>query len=110
MVGHAGRRAVAPNIKEEQAMMAHSYFRPEASATCLSHEAGAKVRAWISRSLGFFRAGVAKVDRAHALRCELASLPENTLRDTGITPEDASGIAGWQPALPFFMQNSFGRH
>lgn len=59
----------------------------------------------ITRAL---RASVAQVDRAHSSRCELACLPDDIQRDTGLTPEEATGIRTFQPALPFFMQSGFG--
>ena len=64
---------------------------------------------WLARWLRILRASVGRVDKAHARRCELASLPQDVLRDTGLPPEDATGIASYQPDLPFFMQNGFGR-
>ena len=66
-------------------------------------------RTWINRWLGLLHASVERVGTAQALRCKLASLPPDTLRDTGLTPQDVSGISAWQPDLPFFMQNGFGR-
>jgi uncharacterized protein YjiS (DUF1127 family) len=55
------------------------------------------------------RASVARVNEAHEKRCDLASMPCDLASDTGLSPEDATGIASHQPDLPFFMQSGFGR-
>ena len=86
----------------------YSVSEPSEAASSLDH--GALMRSWFSRWLRALRASVAKVNKAHAKRCELASLPQNVMSDTGLSPEDATGIASHQPDLPFFMQSSFGRH
>lgn len=45
-----------------------------------------------------------KVEAAHTARCERATYAAEEFQDTGIDPSDATGIASWQPDLPFFMQ------
>lgn len=55
------------------------------------------------------RAGLHKAEVAHTSRCTLASFSAEHLQDTGIDPSDATGIASWQPDLPYFMQTGFGR-
>ena len=67
------------------------------------------MRWWVSRWLRPLQASVVRVNKAHARRCELTSLPQDVLSDTGLSPEDATGIASYQPDLPFFMQDGFGR-
>ncbi len=55
------------------------------------------------------RAALQKVEVAHTSRCTLASVAGPDCHDTGIDPSDATGVASWQPDLPFFMQHGFGR-
>ena len=88
--------------------MSKPYSLSEPSEGASDLDQSALMRSWFSRWLRALRASVAGVDKAHARRCELASLPQNVLSDTGLSPEDASGIARHQPDLPFFMQNGFG--
>jgi uncharacterized protein YjiS (DUF1127 family) len=52
----------------------------------------------------------ASVEAAMAGQARLASLAPETLRDIGLSPEDLTGAPSHDPALPFFMQASFGRH
>ena len=91
-------------------MMSKPYSLSEASDVTSGLDQGALMRSWFSRWLQPLQASVARVDKAHALRCELASLPQNVMSDTGLSPEDATGIVRHQPDLPFFMQSGFGRH
>jgi hypothetical protein len=65
--------------------------------------------AWIAKILKATRTSLHKVEVAHALRCDLASFSAEEFQDTGIDPSDATGIASWQPDLPFFMQGGCGR-
>lgn len=46
--------------------------------------------------------------RAHERRRACEALGANTMRDTGMDPETASGIKAYQADLPFFMQSGFG--
>jgi hypothetical protein len=64
---------------------------------------------WVAAVVGVTRASVDKIDAAHALRCHRASFLVEGNQDTGIDPSDATGIAAWQPDLPFFMQSGFGQ-
>ena len=64
---------------------------------------------WIATVLGATGASLRKVEEAHALRCNLATFSAEEFQDTGIDASDATGIASWQPDLPFFMQSGFGR-
>ncbi len=64
---------------------------------------------WIAAVLTATRASPHRVEDAHALRCSLASYSAEDFHDTSIDASDAMGIASWQPALPFFMQNGFDR-
>ena len=91
-------------------MMSKPYFVSETSLAKSHRDPGAIAQPWIARWLRVLRASVARVDKAHAQRCELVSLPQDVLRDTGLSPEDATGIVSHQPDLPFFMQDGFGRH
>ena len=90
-------------------MMSKPYFLTETSRATSDRDPGALMRSWFSRWLRPLRASVARVDKAYARRCALASVPQDLLRDTGLCPEDAIGIARHQPDLPFFMQDGFGR-
>ncbi len=47
--------------------------------------------------------------RAHDRRRACEAVGADTTRDTGITPETATGTQNWQADLPFFMQSGFGR-
>ena len=95
---------------KEIVMMSKPYSRSKASEIGSGLDLGALIRSWFSRWLQPLRASIAGVDKAHSRRCELASLPQNVASDTGLSPEDATGIASHQPDLPFFMQSGFGRH
>ena len=90
-------------------MMSKPYFVSDTSRAKSLRDPGAIAQPWLARWLRILRASVVRVDKAHARCCELASLPQDVLRDTGMFPEDATGIASHQPDLPFFMQNGFGR-
>lgn len=47
--------------------------------------------------------------RAHD-RCRASeAVGGDTMRDTGVVPDTASGIQTWQADLPFFMQSRFGK-
>lgn len=48
-----------------------------------------------------------KIEKAHALRAELASFDVHTCRDIGLSAPDATGISSYQADLPFFMQSGF---
>ena len=91
-------------------MMSKPYFVSETSLTKSLRDLGAIAQPWIARWLRVLWASVARVDKAHARRRELASLSQDVLKDTGLSPEDATGIASHQADLPFFMQDGFGRH
>lgn len=64
----------------------------------------------VAAVLGATRSYLNKIDVEHASRCNRASFSAEEFQDTGIDPSDATGIASWQPALPFFMQSGFGRN
>lgn len=83
-------------------MMSKPYSLPETSIGTSDHDPRTLAQRWLARWLCRLQGSVAKLEQAHALRCELASLPPNVLSDTGSSPEDASGIASHQPDLPFF--------
>ena len=89
--------------------MSKPYFVSETSLGTFDHDQGAITQSRLARWLRLMLASVARVDKAQARRCALASLPQDILSDTGLSPEDATGIASHQPDLPFFMQNGFGR-
>ena len=48
-------------------------------------------------------------ERAHELRRAVEAVGVETMRDTGMDPETASGVQVWQADLPFFMQSGFGK-
>lgn len=100
---------MAGTVLKEIVMMSKPYALSEPSGIASGLDQVALMRSWFSRWLRPLRASVARVDKAHARRCELASLPQDLLSDTGLSPEDATGIASNQPDLPFFMQDGFGR-
>jgi hypothetical protein len=64
---------------------------------------------WVAAVLRGTRACLHQAEFANASRCNLASFSAEEFQDTGIDPSDATGIASWQPDLPFFMQSGFGR-
>lgn len=90
-------------------MMSKPYFVSETSRTTSGLHPGAMAQPWIARWLRILRASVTRVDEAHFRRCQLAILPQDLSQDTGLSPDEATGIARHQPDLPFFMQNGFGR-
>ena len=47
--------------------------------------------------------------RAHDRRRASEAVGANTMRDTAMDPETASGHQAWQADLPFFMQSGFGK-
>lgn len=51
----------------------------------------------------------ARQDAALAGQASRSALQPETLRDSGLSPEDLSGAPSHDPALPFFMQAHFGR-
>jgi hypothetical protein len=52
----------------------------------------------------------ARLQEARAGQARLTFLAPETSSDTGLSPEDLTGAPSYDPALPFFMQASFGRH
>jgi hypothetical protein len=58
---------------------------------------------------GAVRTFLHRAELAHVSRCNLASVSAMVVRDSGLDPSDATGIAAWQPDLPFFMQSGFGQ-
>ena len=90
-------------------MMSKPYFASGTSRGTSERDPGAVTQSWLARWLRVLWASVARVDKAHSRRRELASLPQHLLSDTGLSPEDATGIASHQADLPFFMQDGFGR-
>ncbi len=90
-------------------MMTKPYFLSETSLGTSDRDPVVISQPLIARWLRLLRASVARVENAQARRCELASLPQDLLRDTGMSAQDATGIARQQPDLPFFMQDGFGR-
>lgn len=42
-------------------------------------------------------------------RARLSALPTDATEDTGFDPGDLSGVASFDPDLPFFLQSGFGR-
>jgi hypothetical protein len=67
----------------------------------------------IRRPLGAGLQGVLSrlgvTSRAHGRRRSAEAIGPETMRDTGLPPETASGIPAWQADLPFFMQSGFGK-
>ena len=51
-----------------------------------------------------------RVGTEMARQARLAALQSETLRDTGLTPDDLTDAPSHDPALPFVLQASFGRH
>lgn len=46
---------------------------------------------------------------AHERRRASETVGADTMRDTGVDPQTASGIRAYQAELPFFMQSGFGK-
>lgn len=63
----------------------------------------------LAAGFGATRKSLNAVDKAHASRRSLATFTAEEFEDTGVDPSDATGIASWQPDLPFFMQSGFGQ-
>lgn len=51
----------------------------------------------------------ARVEAAMTGQRRLAELRPETLRDTGLSADDLTGVATHDPDLPFFLQSGFGR-
>ena len=64
---------------------------------------------WIAAVPYAARTILHSVEVAHDSRCHLESVSAKVVRDSGLDPSDATGIAAWQPDLPFFMQSGFGQ-
>lgn len=47
--------------------------------------------------------------RAHERRRMFEAAGEDVMRDTRLPPDTATGLSGWDPDLPFFMQRGSGR-
>jgi hypothetical protein len=54
------------------------------------------------------RRHVGRTAAAMAGQARIASLRPETLRDTGLAPDDLADAPSHDPALPFFMQANFG--
>lgn len=67
------------------------------------------ITTWNAALSGAARTFLHRAELAHASRCKLASVSAKVVQDTGLDPSDATGIAPWQPDLPFFMQSGFGQ-
>lgn len=59
----------------------------------------------ISRLRRFF----GETETAMAAQARLTAITDETQRDTWLSPEDLTGAASYDPALPFFLQSGFGR-
>ncbi len=68
-----------------------------------------RLRARIAAALEAGGRSVLNVEAAHTARCDRAIFAAAENQDTGIDASDATGIASWQPDLPFFMQGGCGR-
>jgi hypothetical protein len=73
------------------------------------HDTFARVRPSLHATVQTFRIWLGAAARAHERRCACEALGADTMRDTGLPPEVASGMQAWQPDLPFFMQSGFGK-
>lgn len=66
----------------------------------------ARVRGLFTR----LRRQFARFEAAMAGQARRAALAPETLRDTGLSPDDLTGAPSHEPALPFFLQAGFGRY
>jgi hypothetical protein len=92
--------------------MLRSSQSKETAMTQIAQASLMDVAAPSSRAPGLItrlRRHFASVEAAMAGQARLASLAPETLRDIGFSPEDLTGAPSHDPALPFFMQASFGR-
>ena len=55
------------------------------------------------------QAQFSRVKNAHALQAQFSSLPDEVLADLGMSAEEILQARPHSEALPFFMQNSFGK-
>lgn len=62
-----------------------------------------------SRWAHALRSRIGAAVRAHERRRMFESVGEDVMRDTRVPPDTATGLSGWEPDLPFFMQSGFGR-
>lgn len=72
---------------------------------------GPDVNPWLflKNLLCAIRHGFGAASRAHDRRRASEAVGPETMRDTGMAPEAASGHQAWQADLPFFMQSGFGK-
>lgn len=56
------------------------------------------------------RRHIARTEAAVEGQARRAAVSAETLRDTGLSPDELTGAPSYDPALPFFMQAGFGRH
>lgn len=81
----------------------------------VGHRAGSAISADNGGALGWWRRVGAALPRlgaaarAHDRRLASEALGADTMRDTGVAPEMATGVQRWQAELPFFMQSDFGK-
>jgi hypothetical protein len=68
-----------------------------------------RLPAWIAAAFHAGRRSLRKAEAAQSSRCIRESFAAEEFQDTGIDPSDATGIGSWQPDLPFFMQQGYGR-
>ena len=85
-------------------VLSHQNFRLAKAAG----QASPVAPTWVGQWQRIFQAAFTGLSKAHARRHELASLPKDIQRDTGLSPEEATGISSFQPDLPFFLQRGFG--
>ncbi len=79
------------------------------TATGATAEAGKSLWRTMQSTLRQARLGFGKAARAHDRRRASEAVGVDTMGDTGMAPETASGIQAWQADLPFFMQSGFGK-
>lgn len=73
-----------------------------------SSNVGISLRQLLQDNLRAVRLEFGATARAHEQRRASEAVGADTMRDTGMSPEIASGIPAWQADLPFFMQSGFG--
>jgi hypothetical protein len=63
----------------------------------------------VLRHVDRLRRHFARIEAAMAGQARLSAVQPETLRDTGLLPEDLTGATSNDPDLPFFLQSGFGR-
>jgi hypothetical protein len=86
-----------------------SFFVQTGSTALATGLADGSAGRMLGRIVGLVRHRFGRAARAQERRRAGEAVGADTMRDTGVAPEMATGIRTWQADLPFFMQSGFGK-